>query len=220
MSSLPIISQEDLSNTKRCLVTLYNKVYDVTDFLPDHPGGAELITSMRGKNVTEIMSSEESHEHSDSAYEMLDSYIIGTLDATTPGSISDVDSETTLVDDRTQVVYATGLSCEEDLNIPTNISRDYARYKFLDLGRPLLPQVFNGGFTKAFYLEQVHRPRHYPGGSAPLMPFAWMEPFSKTPWYMVPIIWIPCVAYGTYLASLGLSTRYALEIGRMLTKAL
>jgi 4-hydroxysphinganine ceramide fatty acyl 2-hydroxylase len=204
-----MISPEDVSNPKRCLITLNNKVYDVTDFLPDHPGGADLITSMRSKNITEIMSNEDSHEHSDAAYEMLESYLIGTLDTT--GSVSDVDSETTLVDDRTKEiteVYATGLSCEEDLNVPTNISTDYARYKFLDLGRPLLPQVFLGGFSKEFYLEQVHRPRHYPGGSAPLMPFAWMEPFSKTPWYIIPILWIPCVAYGTYLASQGLSTVY------------
>ena len=35
------------------------------------------------------------------------------------------------------------------------------------------------------------------------MPFAWMEPLSKTPWWVVPILWIPGVAYGTYLASQG-----------------
>src|SRR5204863_1126573 len=88
----------------------------------------------------------------------------------------------------------------------------YTKYKFLDLARPLLPQVFSGGFSKEFYLQQVHRPRHYPNGSAPLMPFAWMEPLSKTPWWVVPTLWIPGVMYGTYLASQGLSTLYPLLI--------
>ena len=207
MSPSPtIISPEDLLNPSKCLVTINNRVYDVSHFLPDHPGGADLITANRGKDVSTIMSDEQSHDHSEAAYEMLESYFIGILSSSKPASLADTDD--TLVDSTsstTKEVYATGLSCEEDLNVPTNISSDYAKYKFLDLGRPLLPQVFNGGFTKEFYLQQVHRPRHYPFGSAPLMPFAWMEPLSKTPWWVVPILWIPAVMYGTYIASKGLS---------------
>jgi len=205
--SLPAISPNDIAKSQRCLVTRNNRVYDVTDFLPDHPGGAELIDEYRAKDVTEIMRDELSHSHSDAAYEMLDSYLIGVLSPSKPPSLADSDS--TLVDvDGGKEVFATGMSCEEDLNVPTNISTDYQNYKFLDLGRPLLPQLYRGNFSKAFYLEQVHRPRHYPGGSAPLMPFAWMEPFSKTQWYIVPIMWIPGVIYGTYLASQGLSREY------------
>jgi 4-hydroxysphinganine ceramide fatty acyl 2-hydroxylase len=200
---LPVISPSDLSDPRKCLVTINNRVYDVSSFLPDHPGGAELISPYRGKDVSTIMSDESSHDHSESAYEMLEEYIVGVLP-----SESDNDSETTLIDVDGKEVYATGLTCEEDLNVPTNISTDFARHHFLDLGKPLLPQLYQGDFSKEFYLQQVHRPRHYPHGSAPLMPFAWMEPFSTTPWYVVPILWIPCVAYGTYCASLGLSTSY------------
>src|SRR5437773_8384700 len=166
MSLTTIITLDELSNPLKCLITHKNRVYDMTDFLPDHPGGAELIASYRGKDVSTIMSDEQSHQHSDSAYEMLEEYFIGVVFSSKPSSCADSDS--TLVDE--PEVYATGLSCEEDLNVPTNISTDYAKYKFLDLGRPLLPQVFMGGFSKDFYLQQVHRPRHYPAGSAPLMP--------------------------------------------------
>jgi 4-hydroxysphinganine ceramide fatty acyl 2-hydroxylase len=169
------------------------------------------------------MTDELSHDHSDSAYEILDEFLVGVLSTSKPSSLADTDASTLVdpefttkvVDDRGEV-YATGLSCEEDLNVPTNITADYAKHKFLDLGRPLLPQVFCGGFSKEFYLSQVHRPRHYPGGSAPLMPFAWMEPLSKTPWWMVPILWIPGVIYGTYLAKQGLSTPYVLCFGCVL----
>jgi 4-hydroxysphinganine ceramide fatty acyl 2-hydroxylase len=199
--SAAVFSSSDLLDPRKCLVTINNRVYDVLTFLPDHPGGADLIAAYRGQDVSSIMADEQSHNHSESAYEMLDEYLVGVLSK--PSSLADSDS--TLVDGEDKEVFATGLSCAEDLNVPTNISSDYAKHKFLDLGRPLLPQVFMGGFSKEFYLEQVHRPRHYPYGSAPLMPFAWMEPLSKAPWWIVPTLWVPCVAYGTYLASQGLS---------------
>jgi len=218
MQSLVTISPADLADRKRCLVTVDGRVYDVTAFLPDHPGGPELIESWRGKDVKAIMADVVSHDHSDAAYEILAEFLIGVLPASSLPSVSLADSdnspltdsETTLEPDSEmeKEVYATGMTCEEDLNVPTNIEGDYARHKFLDLSKPLLPQVFCGGFSKAFYMEQVHRPRHYPYGSAPLMPYAWMEPFSKTPWWVVPALWIPGVAYGTYVASQGLSTMY------------
>ena len=206
MQSLPIFTPEDLSDKKRCLVTLDNRVYDVTSFLPDHPGGSELIEAYRGKDVKSIMADVASHDHSDAAYEILSECLVGIISSSNPPSLADSDT-TTLVTASTDV-FKTGMTCEEDLNVPTNIETDYARYKFLDLGKPLLPQVFCGGFSKAFYMEQVHRPRHYPHGSALLMPYAWMEPFSKTPWWVVPCLWTPCVMYGTYVASQGLSLPY------------
>jgi 4-hydroxysphinganine ceramide fatty acyl 2-hydroxylase len=201
MQPLATFIKADLAaDRQRCLVTQDTRVYDVTSFLPDHPGGADLIEAFRGKDVKDIMADEVSHAHSDAAYEMLQELLVGILAPTPPASLAG--SETTVRGD----VYATGLSCEEDLNVPTNVEADYARFKFLDLSRPLLPQVFCGGFSKAFYMEQVHRPRHYPHGSAPIMPYTWMEPLSKTPWWVVPTLWTPGVAYGVYVASQGLST--------------
>jgi 4-hydroxysphinganine ceramide fatty acyl 2-hydroxylase len=68
-------------------------------------------------------------------------------------------------------------------------------------------QVWFGGFSKEFYLEQVHRPRHYKGGeSAPLFG-NFLEPLSKTPWWVVPMVWVPPVVYGMYLASEGFDSK-------------
>jgi 4-hydroxysphinganine ceramide fatty acyl 2-hydroxylase len=79
------------------------------------------------------------------------------------------------------VFIATGISSAEDLSRETDPDADYTQYKFLDLNKPLLMQVFNGGFSKEFYLEQVHRPRHYRGrASAPLFG-NFLEPLSLTP---------------------------------------
>lgn len=97
------------------------------------------------------------------------------------------------------------MSSEEELHIPTDIVNDYRQNKFLDLNRPLFMQVFNGGFSKEFYLEQVHKPRHYKGGeSAPLFG-NFLEPLSKTPWWLIPVVWLPCISFGTVTAAKGLS---------------
>jgi len=99
-----------------------------------------------------------------------------------------------------KTVYATtGMSSADDLSVDTDPTNDYKTHKFIDLNKPMLMQVWNGGFSKKFYLEQVHRPRHYKGGeSAPLFG-NFLEPLSKTPWYVVPMCWLPPVAYGTSL---------------------
>jgi 4-hydroxysphinganine ceramide fatty acyl 2-hydroxylase len=103
------------------------------------------------------------------------------------------------------VYESTGMSSVEDLNRETDAATDYKQHKFLDLGKPLLMQVWFGNFPKHFYLEQVHRPRHYKGGeSAPLFG-NFLEPLSKTPWWVVPTLWLPGVAYGTYLAATALN---------------
>ncbi|KAK3057578.1 fatty acid alpha-hydroxylase [Extremus antarcticus] len=106
------------------------------------------------------------------------------------------------VENEDKTVYeTTGMSSAEDLSRETDPTQDFKRHKFLDLSRPLLMQIWRGGFSKEFYLQQVHRPRHYKGGdSAPLFG-NFLEPLSKTPWWVVPMVWLPPVAYGTYLAS-------------------
>ncbi|EFQ33398.1 cytochrome b5-like Heme/Steroid binding domain-containing protein [Colletotrichum graminicola] len=100
----------------------------------------------------------------------------------------------------------TGMASEEDLSKETDYTNDYKKHKFLDLSRPLFPQIWYGGFSKEFYLDQVHRPRHYKGGeSAPLFG-NFLEPLSKTPWWVVPLAWLPPVAYSLYLAREGMKS--------------
>ncbi|KAJ6095653.1 hypothetical protein N7486_006399 [Penicillium sp. IBT 16267x] len=41
------------NNSKSCWVILYDKVYDVTDFVPEHPGGANIILKLAGQDATE-----------------------------------------------------------------------------------------------------------------------------------------------------------------------
>ena len=222
--TLPTISSSDVASrntAQSCYVTLGTKVYDITPFLEDHPGGGDLILEYGGKDVTEIMRDEISHDHSEAAYEILDDHLIGFV-ATEPVMKSVMQSQHTAdilplppneagmqeLEEHNaaggvapQIVYrTTGMSSAADLSRETDTRADYRVHKFLDLDKPLLMQVWRGGFSREFYLEQVHRPRRYPGGdSAPLFG-NFLEPLSKTPWYVVPTVWLPPVVYGTFLA--------------------
>jgi len=235
-TTLPTITQADIEShntTKSCYVTVGSRVYDVTDFLEDHPGGADLILEHAGKDVAEVMKDEISHFHSEAAYEILEDHLIGFV---TTGKVLDTATRSTrpagvvpLPPDRkglaelkangaangvaSGAVYAaTGMSSAEDLNKETDAAADYKAHKFLDLDRPLFMQVWNGGFNKQFYLEQVHRPRHYKGGDSAPFFGNFLEPLSKTPWWVVPTLWLPPVLIGTLVSLRGLDSPIQLAL--------
>ncbi|RCI17051.1 hypothetical protein L249_2325 [Ophiocordyceps polyrhachis-furcata BCC 54312] len=203
--TIPTLTREEVeshNSAASCYVTMGSKVFDVTYFLHDHPGGADLILEYAGKDVRDILQDSASHPHSEAAYDILDDSLIAFV---TPPKVVAANGAVSkpAPDTGPQVHPRTGMSCEEDLSKETDYSQDYKKHKFLDLGRPLFPQIWYSGFSKEFYLDQVHRPRHYRGGqSAPLFG-NFLEPLTKTPWWLVPMIWMPCVAYGTHLASQG-----------------
>ncbi|KAL6508277.1 Cytochrome b5 isoform E [Orobanche hederae] len=68
------------NKTKDCWLIINGKVYDVTPFMDDHPGGDEVLLSATGKDATNDF---EDVGHSDSAREMLDKYYIGEMDTST-----------------------------------------------------------------------------------------------------------------------------------------
>ncbi len=237
---LPVISPSEIAShntSESCYVTRGSNVYDVTSFLDDHPGGGDLILKYGGKDVEQIMNDEISHVHSEAAGGVLHDLLCGFKtdefslnEEATPNNMS---ARTSLLPTINGVVNQqqqkqqngaplengvplvsprTGMSSAADLSVATDASEDYKAHKFLDLNKPLLMQVWHGGFSKDLYLEQVHRPRHYPGGkSAPLFG-NFLEPLSRTAWYVVPMVWLPPVAYGTYLAYLGLPSFFQLAL--------
>lgn len=211
--TLPVFTAEEVkqhASAKSCFVLRGSKVYDVTSFVDDHPGGGDLILDYAGRDVGEIMDDIVSHHHSEAAYDILDECLVGFLEEMhingSKGAINGSNAKSTK-----PVYKSTGLSSEEDLSVETDIASDYKTHKFLDLSKPLLMQLWNGGFSKEFYLDQVHRPRHYMGGdSAPLFG-NFLEPLSKTAWWVVPTLWLPCVVYGVFLGMNGIRV----DIGAM-----
>lgn len=168
-----------------CWVSYKGKVYNVTEFIEDHPGGEDLIVEYAGKDVTEIMADPLSHDHSRSAYAMLEDFCIGTLHGAQAPVASGSKGTHELLGD---VTITEDFQPQE-----TDLSRDFQEHKFLDLEKPLIPQMWKARFTKEFYLEQVHIPRHRKD-PARLMPYMFLEIFTLTPWYVIPMLWGPIAA--------------------------
>ncbi|KAM0210965.1 hypothetical protein ACHAQI_005696 [Fusarium lateritium] len=59
-----------------CYIAINGKVYNVTSFLDEHPGGAELLLEVAGEDATEAF---KDAGHSDEAHEILPELEIGTL---------------------------------------------------------------------------------------------------------------------------------------------
>ncbi|GMN44340.1 hypothetical protein TIFTF001_013536 [Ficus carica] len=68
------------NKTKDCWLIISGKVYDVTPFMDDHPGGDEVLLSATGKDATNDF---EDVGHSDSARDMMEKYYIGEIDSST-----------------------------------------------------------------------------------------------------------------------------------------
>ncbi|CDH55943.1 cytochrome b5 [Lichtheimia corymbifera JMRC:FSU:9682] len=75
-----VYSSEEVAkhSTKNDLwLVVHNKVYNVTEFVQEHPGGEEVLLDEAGKDATESF---EDIGHSDEAREILEKYLIGELD--------------------------------------------------------------------------------------------------------------------------------------------
>lgn len=190
------------SSSSDCWVSFDGKVYDISSFLSDHPGGDELLLRHAGKDLGQLMDDPTQHSHSKAAYEILADFQIGII-----GSPETILDPNLVIDDNFQPTK-------------TDLDKDYARNQFLDLSKPLIVQMWNCRFSKAFYLQQVHQPRHL---SKPARLFgAWyLEMFTRTSWYVVPMIWLP-IAFALFHRSLqqlqldhllSLSSAWSIAIG-------
>ena len=63
-----------------CWLIIRGKVYDVSQYLDDHPGGVEVVTDVAGKDATEDY---DDVGHSEEADEMMRDYYIGDLNGDT-----------------------------------------------------------------------------------------------------------------------------------------
>ncbi|XP_071699685.1 cytochrome b5-like [Rutidosis leptorrhynchoides] len=78
-----VVSFEEVSKHNRktdCWLIISGKVYDVTAFLDDHPGGDDVLVLATEKDATEDF---EGVGHSQDAKDMLKDYYVGELDTNT-----------------------------------------------------------------------------------------------------------------------------------------
>ncbi|KAF3334259.1 cytochrome b5-like protein [Carex littledalei] len=73
------------NTSKDCWLVIGGKVYDVTKFLEDHPGGDDVLISSTAKDATDDF---EDVGHSTTARSMMDEYYVGDIDTSTiPGKV-------------------------------------------------------------------------------------------------------------------------------------
>ncbi|KAH6759701.1 cytochrome B5 isoform B [Perilla frutescens var. hirtella] len=68
------------NSDKDCWIVIAGKVYNVTKFLEDHPGGDDVIISSTGKDATDDF---EDVGHSASAKAMMEEFYVGEIDVAT-----------------------------------------------------------------------------------------------------------------------------------------
>lgn len=84
-----------------CYICIHGKVYDVTEFLEEHPGGAEIITDIHAADFDQQTFDFDEAEHSEEAMEDLEEFYKGELvedgaeivDEVAPDSSEDEESE-------------------------------------------------------------------------------------------------------------------------------
>ncbi|KAK1643980.1 hypothetical protein QYE76_061785 [Lolium multiflorum] len=78
LTKLYSMKEAALHNTPDdCWIVVDGKIYDVTKYLEDHPGGADVLLEVTGKDGTEEF---DDAGHSKDAKELMKDYFIGELD--------------------------------------------------------------------------------------------------------------------------------------------
>ncbi len=76
--SLDEIKRHD--NDEDCWIIIENKVYNVTNFLSEHPGGADRISPYCGEDATQAFNTKDGEgSHSSTARNLREQYLIGSL---------------------------------------------------------------------------------------------------------------------------------------------
>eukprot|EP01083_Nonionella_stella_P253024 871093_1 len=65
-------------------VVLYNRIYNVTDFQIDHPGGPDVLQDIAAQDASEEF---ENILHTEKARKMTKKYLIGKVKGTIPGDL-------------------------------------------------------------------------------------------------------------------------------------
>ena len=169
--------------------------------MQDHPGGDDLILNHAGKDITSLMVDPTEHVHSTASYDLMREYQVGVVGA------------------EEAIVNKDFVMTDHFAPADTAISDDYSRNQFLDLDKPLLIQIWNSNFSKSFYLQQVHQPRHL-SYSAKLFSQPYLEMFTLTPWWVVPLIWLPitfAMIYKSFFGQLAAGTSTGIAAATTLT---
>uniref|UniRef100_A0A8V0XSW8 Cytochrome b5 type B n=1 Tax=Gallus gallus TaxID=9031 RepID=A0A8V0XSW8_CHICK len=91
----PVFTLEEVgkrNSNREAWLVIHGRVYDVTRFLEEHPGGEEVLLEQAGRDATESF---EDVGHSTDAREMLKQYYIGEIHPVRTSPLSSMDQNRT-----------------------------------------------------------------------------------------------------------------------------
>ncbi|KAI3640115.1 hypothetical protein MIR68_000993 [Amoeboaphelidium protococcarum] len=169
---------ESKSSLSHPLLIYKNKVYDVTDFVESHPGG-DILLDYHGQDITHVMLDVSFHVHSDAAMNMMEDYYVGSLAV---GSSSDLLMNH--IEAESSTINGEYVASGSEMDKVSSVS------KYVDFDKPIFLQIWNLNLSKQEYLKLIHTPHHL-NHTARFFQYGFLEVFSRTPWWLVPLLWIP-----------------------------
>lgn len=179
------------------VVTYKSKLYDLTKFRHKHPGGLNTLIGLNNADIKQRF--EKAPPHSDAAMYLMKEYEVkreasnnknlkngltnGTLNGTSNGTLN-----------VTSNGIGNGSLKSKDINSnAVEHEIDESMEHLVDWSKPMLSQI---GSLKEQYSEWVNKPV-----DRPLRLFGpdFLEMLTKTPWWAVPLFWIPAIIYITHM---------------------
>jgi 4-hydroxysphinganine ceramide fatty acyl 2-hydroxylase len=151
-------------------------VYDTSGYADGHPGGKDFISNLYGKSIDVAFADQE---HSRSAKKILkDLPVVGHI----LGKTGDTEKNP-------QVVGEDGHEYESGA-----LKVDYERGIFTQLWN-------RNDYTMAEYVQFINEPKHLinPVRCCRMFDSDFVEYFSKTPWWVIPVYYYPYLFYMLYL---------------------
>lgn len=165
-----------------CLFLYKGGVYDATEFVDAHPGGAQLMVDYHGKDVTTVFHDEyDHHSHTRKALNMLLQYRIGLVERVGSrlkgqyGEFEDYQREE--------------LTAYPRMTAKSLIYKDFVIHR--DQG--LIWQAMFLSLPQ--YMHLINTPIYTP--YCRLFDTAFLEPFSKTKYWVVAVAWLPLSLFWT-----------------------
>lgn len=168
--------KETAGTHQPCLCIYKGGVYDVSEFVAAHPGGAAVLYEYNGMDISLTFHDEyNQHGHTDKALNMLLQYRIGKVKQVARAA-ADEEEEFE--------VYQL-----EELTAYPKMTKDEIIYKDFVIRRDrglIWQSMF---LTTPQYRHFIETPIYVP--SCRLFDWAFMEPFSKTSVWVIPMLWLP-----------------------------
>ena len=172
-----VFREHSLKHTR--YIIYRNEVFDAGEYLDrqGHPGGDAVLREYYGRDVTVKM---HQLKHSKSAYKILNNYKVGEILTKVEYSI----------DKNAQGGHR---QLEGHSLVPEELAEKVLRR--FDYSKPMVPQIMDETLTLEEYIAFLEMPTIYedPTKQARIFKSDFMELFTNTPWYAIPLFYGPLI---------------------------